>query len=51
MAQKNATPAREQQAAIKRAGFDPAEWVVKHDLNHTLIIRNRSTGTVRVVNK
>ena len=49
--QKNATPSREQQAAIKRNGLRAWEWVVLQDLRHKMIIKNRFTGEVKHINK
>lgn len=51
MAQKNASPTREQAAAIKHAGFNPKEWVVAAELVHILFIRHRVTGEVKVIDK
>lgn len=51
MAQKNATPTRGQQAAIKRAGLDPREWTVKKELPSQLIIIRRSDKEMRMINK
>ena len=51
MAQKNATPTKEQQAAIKRAGLNPLAWTVKKELPSQLIIFHRITGSFRVINK
>ena len=51
MAQKNATPTRDQQAAIKRAGLDPREWTVKKELYSQLIIINRIDGEFKMVSK
>lgn len=51
MAQKNATPSKEQQETIKRNGLQPMCWTVMQDLNHTMIIRHRITGEVKVIDK
>jgi hypothetical protein len=51
MAQKNATPNKEQQAAIKKAGLKPLMWSVKKELPSQLIIIHRITGEFKVVNK
>lgn len=51
MPQKNATPTRDQQAAIKRAGLDPREWTVKKELYSQLIICHRITGDVKLLSK
>lgn len=51
MAQKNATPTRDQQAAIKRAGLDPREWTVKKELPSQLIIINLIDSEFKMVSK
>ena len=49
--QKNATPSREQQAAIKKNDLHRWEWVVLQDLRYTMIIKHRFTGEVKHINK
>ena len=49
--QKNATPTREQQEDLKRAGLKPYQWAVIKDLNIQMILRNRVTGEFKVINK
>lgn len=51
MAQKNATPSKVQQAVIKKNGLQPMCWTVLQDLTHSMIIRHRVTGDVKVINK
>lgn len=51
MAAKNAPPTREQLEIIKRNGLPPACWVVLQDMQHSMIIRHRVTGEVKVVDK
>ena len=51
VAQKNTTPTKGQQAAIKRAGLDPREWTVKKELPSQLIIIRRSDKEMRMINK
>lgn len=51
MAQKNATPTRSQQASIKAAGLNAAEWVVVKELPSQLIIRNRDTNQHKLINR
>jgi hypothetical protein len=51
MAQKNATPTKDQQAAMKRAGLNPLMWVVKKELPSQMIIFHRITGSFQVINK
>ena len=49
--QKNAPPSREQQVAIKKNDLHPWEWVVLQDLRHTMIIKHRFAGEVKLINK
>lgn len=51
MAQKNATPTKEQQAAIKRAGLNPLVWTVKKELPSQLIILHRIDGEIKMISK
>ena len=51
MAQKNATPSKEQARIIKANGLTPIEWVVLKDLNHRMIIKHRITHEVKLVEK
>lgn len=51
MAQKNATPSKEQQETIKRNGLQPMCWTVMQDLNQSMIVRHRITGEVKVIDK
>ena len=51
MAQKNATPNREQAAILRRNGLDPHYWTIVKELHLTLIVRNRVTYEVKLVNK
>ena len=51
MAQKNATPTREQAVSIRRARLNPCDWVVVKELKLTLIIRNRWTSVVKLIDK
>ena len=51
MAQKNATPTKEQATRIKAAGLTPIEWVVMKELNHSMIIKHRITGEVKLIEK
>ena len=51
MAQKNATPSKEQARIIKANGLIPIEWVVMQDLNHSMIIKHRITHEVKVIDK
>lgn len=51
MAQKNATPNKLQQAAIKKAGLDPQVWSIKKELPSSLIIINKNTGEMKLIDK
>lgn len=51
MAQKNATPTKPQQEALKRNGLNGLTWVVIKELNHSMIVKHRITGEVKVINK
>ena len=51
MAQKNATPTREQKAVMEKRGLKPAFWVVVNETPHSLIVKQRITGEFRVIDK
>ena len=51
MAQKNATPTKEQKAELERNGLKPMCWVVVKDLNTQLIVRHRITGEFKLLDK
>lgn len=51
MAQKNATPCKQQLETIKKNGLNPAFFIVLKDLQYSMIVKNRFTGEVRVINK
>lgn len=51
MAQKNATPSKEQAEVMKRNGLNPLMWVVVRDLAHTMIVKHRTTGEFKVIAK
>ena len=51
MAQKNATPTREQSRVITANGLKAWEWTVMQDLQHSMIVRNRLTGEVKHIRK
>ncbi|MBO4938875.1 MAG: hypothetical protein J6C98_07750 [Oscillospiraceae bacterium] len=51
MAQKNASPTKEQAKVIERNGLNKLTWVVIQDLNHSMIVRHRITGEVKVIDK
>ena len=51
MAQKNASPSKAQAEVIKRNGLNVLTWVVIKDLNHSMIVKHRITGEVKVLDK
>ena len=51
MAQKNATPTKEQQRALEKAGLIPHLWTVIKDLQYSMIVRHRVTGEFKHINK
>lgn len=51
MAQKNATPNKEQSEIIERNGLNKAHWVVVKELSEKLIITNRFTHEFRTISK
>lgn len=51
MAQKNATPNKAQQQVLKNNGLNVLTWVVIKDLNHSMIVKHRITGEVKMFNK
>lgn len=51
MAQKNATPTKAQQDAIRAAGFSPLYWTVARDLPSSLIICHRETKEFKIIDK
>ena len=51
MAQKNATPNKAQQEAIRKAGFSPLYWTVARELLSSLIICHRETKEFRLIDK
>lgn len=51
MAQKNATPLKRQLEIIKRNKLNPALYVVMKELDHTLIVKHRITGDIKVLDK
>lgn len=51
MAQKNATPTRQQTEYIRRSGRDPLYYTVIRELPHSLIVMDRLTKAVAIVEK
>ena len=49
--QKNATPSKEHQEALKKAGLDPLYWVVTREFPSQLIVNQRFTGEWRLIDK
>ncbi len=49
--QKNQTPSNEQQMVIKKAGLEPLYYVVIKELRSNLIIKDRRTGEVSMIEK
>ena len=51
MAQKNATPTRQQQEVMRKNGLNSILFVVVKDLQHSMIVKHRITGDVKVLDK
>ena len=51
MPQKNATPTKDQQAAIQAAGLNPKDWTVKKERPSQMIIIRRRDHKVRMIDK
>lgn len=51
MAQKNATPSKKLQEIIKKNKLNPALYVVIKELEHSIIVKHRITGNVKVLDK
>ena len=51
MAQKNATPLKRQLETIKRNNLNPALYVVIKELDNKIILKHRTTGEVKVIEK
>lgn len=51
MAQKNATPTKEQKAVMEKRGLKPAFWVVVNETPRSLIVKQRITGEFKVIDK
>ena len=49
--QKNATPGKAQQEVLKQNGLNVLVWVVIKELGHSMIIKHRVTGEVKVIEK
>ena len=51
MAQKNATPTKEQQTLLKSAGLSALNWTVVKDFPNSMIVKCRITGEFKLVEK
>lgn len=51
VSKKNAIPTKEQQEVLKKNGLRPYEWTVVKDLRNTMIVRNRHTNDVKMIEK
>lgn len=51
VAQKNATPTKDQAQVIDRNGLKPALWSVVKELQYSMIIKHRITGEFKVIEK
>ena len=51
MAQKNATPTKEQKEVLARNGLKEMCWVVVKDLQSSMIVKHRITGEFKVLDK
>lgn len=51
MAQKNATPTRQQQEVMRKNGLNSILFVVVKDLPHSMIVKHRITGEIKVLDK
>lgn len=51
MAQKNATPTKEQIALLKQAGLSVLNWVVVKEFANSMIVRCRVTGEFKMIEK
>ena len=51
MAQKNATPSRKQQEIMRKSGLNSVLYVVIKELNHSMIVKHRITGEIKVLDK
>lgn len=51
MAQKNATPTRQQQEVMRKNGLNSILFVVVKDLPHSMIVKHRITGEIKVLDR
>lgn len=48
---KEEFPNYNERAILKRRGLNPADYIVEKRLNYTLILRNRYTRMLKIVDK
>ena len=51
MAQKNASPTKEQVRVLEKNGLNKLTWVVIQDFSKSMIIKHRVTGEVKHIDK
>lgn len=51
MAQKNASPTKEQAQVLKRNKLNALTWVVVKELPHSMIVKHRVTGEFKLIDK
>ena len=51
MAQKNASPTKEQVEILRRNGMNPVSWVIVKELTFSVIVKHRITGEFKVIDK
>lgn len=51
MTQKNATPTRQQQEVMRKNGLNSILFVVVKDLPHSMIVKHRITGEIKVLDR
>ena len=51
MAQKNATPTKEQTVLLKQAGLSVLNWVVVKEFANSVIVKCRVTGEFKLIEK
>ena len=51
MANKNAVLTEEQKKVMKKNDLNPVCWMVLQDLNHSMIVKNKITGEVKLLDK
>jgi hypothetical protein len=51
VAQKNATPTKEQGKVLKQHGLNPLTWVVIQEFTGSIIVKDRFTGEIKHIRK